>query len=168
MVFDNDLFWNLASRGGYHVAKFTVFTSKLDLPTFDISFYFHFFLSLIFAPIPTLIFPSLFYTSLLETHHLWGRSRSLSLYYFFYMFCCVLKVGPKLCYWEDFLVTCTCRQILCSASRFPRALLYILNKDRTSPAYLVMLRRGISNYVSPSEGGSSLGWFLPRMGQTQP
>ena len=168
MVFDNDLFWNLASRGGYHVAKFTVFTSKLDLPTFDISFYFHFFLSLIFAPIPTLIFPSLFYTSLLETHHLWGRSRSLSLYYFFYMFCCVLKVGPKLCYWEDFLVTCTCRQILCSASRFPRALLYILNKDRTSPAYLVMPRRGISNYVSPSEGGSSLGWFLPRIGQTQP
>ena len=63
MVFDNDLFWNLASRGGYHVAKFTVFRSKLDLLTSEISFYFHSFLSLIFVPIPTLIFPSLFPSS---------------------------------------------------------------------------------------------------------
>ena len=162
--FDNDLFWNLASRGGYQVAKFTLFRSNLNLLTSKIAFYFHSFLSLIFVPIPTLIFPSLFYTSLLKTHHLWGWSRSLSLFYFFYMFCRVLKVGPKLCYWEDFLVTCTCRQILCLASGFPKALLYILDRDRSPLACLAITRRGISNYISPSEGGYYSGSFLARMG----
>ena len=42
------------------MAKFTLFRSKLDLLTSEIAFYFHYFLSLILVPTPTLIFPSLF------------------------------------------------------------------------------------------------------------